>query len=93
MQPQASNPTWFQGQQQPQQQQQPLGTGMGGVDMSGMDFDYMGASSGFEQAMDMTLMPGTTDGDISSLFMGDPLFSFGMGMDGMDGNGFYGGGW
>ena len=56
-------------------------------------FDYGGPmmGAGFEQAMDMTL--GTADGDLSSLFMGDPMFNFGLAglNDGMvGGNGYYG---
>lgn len=74
--------------QQQQAGQPPPGMNPANMDVSmGGMMDFMG----FEQAMDMTLGPGGADGDISSLFMGEPLFSFGsMGMDGMND---YGMGW
>lgn len=42
---------------------------------------------GYEQAMDMTL--GTTDADLASLFMGDPMFNFGTILEGTNANLFY----
>ena len=57
--------------------------GVGMTDMTGM-------GAGFQEAMDMTL---GMDADLSSLFMGDPLFqSFGAGMNGQDGM-LYNQGW
>ena len=41
---------------------------------------------GFEQAMDMAM--GTTDADLSGMFMGDPMFNFGA-MAGQDGMTYY----
>lgn len=52
--------------------------GPGGVPSNAMDANLeYGMGSGFEQAMDMTL--GTADADLSSLFLGDPMFAFGLG--------------
>ena len=71
--------------QQQQQQQQPGGqmapayysTGaQPGFDASAMpDTGEFNMGVGFEQAMDMAL--GTGEADLSSLFMGDPMFNFG----------------
>ena len=89
-------------EQQQQQQQQTSASGQQGAvwqpgmaPVSGMQLpnDGMAAAApmdmglGFEQAIDMTL--GTTDPDLASLFMGDPIFSFGSAMDGSDGGMFY----
>jgi hypothetical protein len=107
---QQQQPTsWYTMQQQQQQHpqmQQQQGQPPPGMDPNGMDvnmgggmsggMDYMGLAGGFEQAMDMTMGPGGAEGDINSLFMGEPLFSFGMGMglDGMEpGGNLYGMGW
>jgi len=53
------------------------------LDMNNLNVE-LGMGSGFEQAMDMAL--GTADGDLNSLFLGDPTFGFG-GLDTMNAGG------
>ena len=60
---------------------------MMGSDGTTLGSTDMGMGAGFEEAIDMTL--GTAEPDLSTLFMGDPMFNFGAGFGAGSGEGMY----